>query len=371
MKLLLLILTQLPLATLAGPLPTITTIQGPEARIEDPQGKQVPAKVGDPLKPTEKLVTNPDTSVLLTYPDGSRALIGKGSTFQVPEPEAGVTVSEVSRGSVRAIVRKRTLPPGAKYHYLFRTRAAVMGVRGTDLVMSTGEGGAAEARIIEGLVDMAENESRLKEGAVKPLKTGQYLTSSDKGLSEPADFEVAPYVKALDERQMGLTTYRLNPKAPFASNLEPFTSQETSFSRFRLGAIHVRQLTDGGYDYSAHLAYTPRLKISRFLALTLDASLFPLKLGEPRKWTLAYRVGGGLRFNLGPRFSIETGAGREQWGSFTQNGMSYFGNFSWNLRGRSLIRAIVFGLSHYDRPAKGSDPKNPSVSATTGLEFGL
>ncbi len=359
-------------ASVAAPRPRISNIQGTGARIEGKNGQSTPAKVGDRLEANEKLITNESTSVLLTYGDGSRALIGKSSVLEIPEEKDGVTQNDVHSGSVRALIRKKQAQPGSKYHFLFRSRNAVMGVRGTDLVMSTGEGGATEARIIEGLVDMATNEEQMKAGTVKPLKTGEYLTaSSERGLSEPTRYEVSGYLKSLEERQMGLNTYRLDPRAPFADSAEPFTSTETSYSRFRLGAIHVRQITDKGYDYSAILSYSPRLRLSRAFALVVDASLFPLKLGEPRKWTPAYRIGAGLRWNLGGRISIEAGAGREQWGTFTQNGMSYFGNLSWNFRGQSLVRALVFGFGYYDRPAKGSDPKNPSVTASTGLEFGL
>jgi hypothetical protein len=356
----------------AGDRPVLSAIVEGEAKIIGWNGYVEKAVRGRVLEVGEIIETGSKTSALLTYPDGSRAMLGPGTRFEVKAKNTeGVETNELTQGSVRGLIKK-TEKKGLRHHYLFRTRSAVMGVRGTDFVMST-DGASTDTRVIEGLVEVASDESTLGKGAGSAVKGGEWLASSTSNFGTPSmarTFDTKSYEVELDTRRMTPETYGLDRRNPFAGDPEledTVRIQETRYSRFRIAAGYLFQKNTIGWDYTGEFSWNPQVRLFNRLGLVGQLTLFPLRLGEPRRWVLCRRAGLGGRVSLNSVIAAEAGGGIENWGQFTNEGPFAFANLILGASNpRSPVRALVLGMSYYNR--KGSVP-DPTAVYRVGLEF--
>jgi hypothetical protein len=107
------------------------------------QGQRVPAAVGQRVQPADVVVTGADGSVGITFLDGSLLSMGPDSTLAI---DRFAFDSTTHQGSFESSLRKGTLavvsgklakqsPEAMKV----KTPAAVLGVRGTEFLVRTGD----------------------------------------------------------------------------------------------------------------------------------------------------------------------------------------------------------------------------------------
>ena len=89
--------------------------------------------------------------------------------------------------------------------FLVRTKAAVMGVRGTDFAVNTdADGAAAEVHTLEGQVDVAKDDKSLFSGKGMAVKADQFVKANRGAISVPKAFDRAGFLNALKGRQPDL-----------------------------------------------------------------------------------------------------------------------------------------------------------------------
>ncbi len=106
-------------------------------------GARLPAAVGTPVRQGDVVVTGPDAAVGITFADDSRLSIGPDTTLAIdrfafnPTTYEGAHETSLRRGTLAAVSGKlaRQSPEAMKV----RTPAAVLGVRGTEFVVRTGD----------------------------------------------------------------------------------------------------------------------------------------------------------------------------------------------------------------------------------------
>lgn len=109
----------------------------------DRAGVRLPATVGTPLRQDDVIVTGADGAVGITFADDSRVSLGPDTMLAIdrfafnPTTHEGTHETSLRRGTLAAVSGKlaRQSPDAMKV----RTPAAILGVRGTEFVMRTGE----------------------------------------------------------------------------------------------------------------------------------------------------------------------------------------------------------------------------------------
>jgi hypothetical protein len=350
----------------SGDRPQITAIKGDGAKVTGWTGDQRTAKEGETLELGEVIETDKKTTVLLTYPDASRAILSPNSKFEVKAKENGAEVNDLSKGSVRGIINKNKTTN--RHNYIFKNKAAVMGVRGTDFVMSFDGVANSDVHVIEGLVDLATDSKNLVSGSFSPLKAGEFMGSGTRGLSQASSFDSKKFAKDLESKEMSVSSYGIDPNRVFELPEKKYPFQDAAFWRFRVGGHYIFQSKSKGWSYTGIVSWNPRFLLNERWALIADAGIFPLRLGTANEWILAYRAGAGLSWGWGQHLSIEGGLGREDWGNYTLAGFEYFANIRYKLNESVRIKGIVIGFNYYDRP---TFPYDPALNYHASLEFGL
>ena len=101
--------------------------------------ERLPAKVGMPVQEADRVVTGTDGTVGITFADNSLLSIGPSSTFAIDRyvfdstTHAGKFDSTLSKGTLAVVSGKMVKQSAEAMHV--RTPSAIMGVRGTDLVV--------------------------------------------------------------------------------------------------------------------------------------------------------------------------------------------------------------------------------------------
>lgn len=106
-------------------------------------GVRLPASVGSPVRQDDVVVTGTDGAVGITFADDSRLSIGPDTTLAIerftfnPTSHEGAHETSLRRGTLAAVSGKlaRQSPDAMKV----RTPAAVLGVRGTEFAVRTGD----------------------------------------------------------------------------------------------------------------------------------------------------------------------------------------------------------------------------------------
>lgn len=147
------------------------------------------AAPGDSVENGNIVRTLPGARARLVYPNGDQIMVGPGSAYRVSwdKKEAGRAQIEMMYGKVRSVVSKG----GPRSRFSIRTKAATMGVRGTDFFIEEDPlSGQTLLTVIRGSVEIQSRES----GSAPPVevKTGQ---SAIAATSEAKDAEVAKKVE--------------------------------------------------------------------------------------------------------------------------------------------------------------------------------
>lgn len=186
------------------------------------------ARVEYKLSDGDRIKTGEKTSVLVKYPDGSSLIVGKASEVVIRESNPESQKVALNYGVTRVVVAKSHLlgkVKNAPHRFFINTHTAVMGARGTDFVVSAmqAQGSVSatmEVHILEGIVDVGENETRFAQGNVTPVTVGQQLSASSQGVSQPATLDRAKYIEQLKVNQPAFEKLS-PPNAPLAVVPQP------------------------------------------------------------------------------------------------------------------------------------------------------
>ena len=165
------------------------------------------AEVGQALEYGSVIKTTGGNTVTVQYPDGSLLAVDADTEVQIQERTGGVQGNQLNFGQVRGSVMKlktgEAVPQKPKF--LIRTKAAVLGVRGTEFVMGVDPTGyATQVHTLEGVVDVAADESGLMAGKGVPVEPGKFVEATEKGgVTQPQEFVREEFAKSLKPATAG------------------------------------------------------------------------------------------------------------------------------------------------------------------------
>lgn len=208
--------------------PTIDAIDGDDlVVIRTAQGNR-PAKVGAALSSGDRIKTGPASSLRVKYPDGSTLIIGSLSEVAIQEIGPVKKVS-LGYGQTRAVIQKSSLQEKLKnaptHRFLVKTPTATMGVRGTDFVTESVKakgfaGASTQLHTLEGVVDVARNESDLTQGKFTSVTQGNQVAADTTGIQNAQPFDRAKFVDELKSEQPGFQKLS-PPDSPLTANAPP------------------------------------------------------------------------------------------------------------------------------------------------------
>ncbi|OFZ19677.1 MAG: hypothetical protein A2X94_16595 [Bdellovibrionales bacterium GWB1_55_8] len=157
------------------------------------------AQVGSKVEYGSIIQTGPETTVTVQYPDGSLVAIDAETRFEIQERRGGVQSNALHVGQARgSIIKLKTGAVLKKPRFMIRTRAAIMGVRGTEFVIAVDPSGlSTQVHTLEGLVDVAADESALLSGGGVSIPSGQFIEATESGLSSAQPFDRSGFEQSL------------------------------------------------------------------------------------------------------------------------------------------------------------------------------
>jgi hypothetical protein len=375
--------------SLGADAPVIDSIEGDRiVVIKSKSGNRVGTR-GTSLQPGDVVKTGARASARILYPDGSLLLVGKSSEVEVQEAGQGTQWNRLKSGEVRGIVKKTPQQASQegetpRHRFAIRSKSAVMGVRGTDFVFSAeAVAGKAEVRTLEGVVEVAGDESGLVAGQGVQVAGGQFVSATPQGVQAPKAFDVQDYYRKLNSRRpefvkLAREQVQAKSSAPQESGSQPPPSIEEIQARqkaelekkaqealsrrspvrlalFEVGGLRVQQPRSEASYTTFQLAWTPELELP-VLPLMLRAHLAgaPLKSrsSRPSQDEMFYATQAGVRLvlTLLKPLEVDVGPGGEWWlNGHGERGFLAMANVSLRLEGK-LIQRVYLGYSHYDKP---------------------
>lgn len=188
-------------------LPVIIAISGTGAPKIVLQNKEKDAIIGSTVEFGSTIRTGATHAVSLTYPDQSIVTIDKNSRYIVVEKRGDSQINQLDYGQVHGVIEtnsksvaEKTGTPPRPPKFLIRSKTVTMGVRGTEFLMGVDPFGLkAKIFTLNGTVDVATSETNLISGKVTPLKSGKFISSSEKGLQAPEAFQRKDIEKLLKQ----------------------------------------------------------------------------------------------------------------------------------------------------------------------------
>lgn len=187
------------------PHPVIESIQGAKTLTVIYSGRKYQLSMGQEIQYNSRLQTGPASSAVIRYPDGSKAVVSVGSDFTIEDYIKGTQWNRLKKGRVRGLITK---PPvsltSSKPRFLIRTKAAVLGVRGTDFVMTVHpETNATQVHTLEGSVNVAKDQVGVLGGEGTSVTEGKFVETSSSGISSPQTFNKEQFLKEFNAEAAG------------------------------------------------------------------------------------------------------------------------------------------------------------------------
>lgn len=211
-------------------MPVIEKIDGSKTIILSKNGKTRKGIVGTVIGYGEKVKTNEKCTATVLYPNGSKVVIATDSEFTIEEQVEGVQWNKLQKGMVRGLIKKSPvpLPDPSKPRFLIRTKAAVLGVRGTEFIMGMNPTtGSAEIHTLEGTVDVAKDPVSLLSGKGTPIHEGQFIHGDITGLSTPDSFDKAKFLDSVGQN-FSASPLKGNSRGPSSSGSSSASSSSSS-----------------------------------------------------------------------------------------------------------------------------------------------
>jgi len=164
------------------------------------------------LKTPVKIKTDAKTSAVIEFGDGTVMSIGHTTEVEILNKTGVTQWNDLEHGNVRSQVAKAKTP-SKNYLFGFRTKSAVMGVRGTDFVVTADqEKKTSELRTLDGEVHVAKDEKTLNDGKGIPVLQNQMTQMSPGSIQAPVSFNRDEFMKKLSTSQPDLA--KLAPQVP-------------------------------------------------------------------------------------------------------------------------------------------------------------
>jgi hypothetical protein len=348
---------------------------------ETPDGIQPrPARKGDSLQDWDVIQTSRQAAVRIRYPDGSLVVVGRDTKFTVQPDQEGTRFNQLDWGQVRAQVEKESgRDPKAPPRFLIRTKAATMGVRGTDFVAGyDAMTGQAELHTIEGSVMIGEKEADVMSWKGMPVTAGHEINvgAGGNGAWAASDFSPEQYKDKIKGEQPELAALADRPGAggeerqpaslqeqpgamptSTASPLVPATApaehQESALQlmRFRLGAVSILQSNSAssGIQYTTFApSWNPSLRMFGDFSVVGHAGGYLVKDGSTGASVPVGKGGGFVDWGGLGQIHLEAGGGLEGLKTDTEGTfVTAFvgGNVVWDFAHSKWIDTLYAGMS--------------------------
>jgi hypothetical protein len=145
-------------------------------------GKRRPAKMGDVIPVSAVIITEEDSSAIISFIDMSTFVVKPETNIIVSAPPEKDSKLKLVAGKIWANVKKMAKDGTME----IETNQAVSGIKGTTFVCEEKNGRSA-LKVIEGIVDF---KSKTNGNTVK-VSTGEMVEATTNGLSEIAKFDIA------------------------------------------------------------------------------------------------------------------------------------------------------------------------------------
>lgn len=365
--------------------PIIDSIDGDQVVVvKTPEGHKI-GSPGTSVNFGDRIKTGPRASAKIRFADGSKLIIGRGTEMEVQLPENGVQKNELITGQVRGVIKKAKTMPGisntsAVPRFVIKTKAAVMGVRGTDFVFSTTDQAvSANLKTLDGVVDVAKDEKVLMEGKGTPVHPNEEISADAQTVSTPKNFNRTEFVKELQAEQpafvsMGRTDADLKIRSSAVEDLRLPEREKSSKSLlepwyFGLGPVYVSQKL-GGYSYSLAPSWEPVINPLNFIAIQGHFSFYPLKGRTDNDRFVAQEFGAMVYPTLLNPLIIEAGIIGVRWGSKINTEMTPILIAGWKFDESSFFeRFFVSYSSFHVHPTEGYYRDNLAKVMRAGFGF--
>lgn len=184
------------------------------ARLEIPRGATLRVQHGDvehqlkdeaTLFPGDVLDTDGHPKAVVRFQDGAELELSEKTRLRLVASDAARFTVELTHGRVRGRFKKikeevKKKSKDSKPRFILRTKAAVLGVRGTEFVASALANADAQFHTLEGTVEVAKSSEALLAGEAAQVPAGQFVAASEAtGVTAPQTFDIAQFESSLDQ----------------------------------------------------------------------------------------------------------------------------------------------------------------------------
>jgi hypothetical protein len=223
-----------PLAVHAATPAILENVDGaPAVSVTGADGSPRDVRAGDPLDVGDNLATGPGVAISIAYESGAQVHVSTDSRVQIVDDsletgDAKTPTIFLKEGDLRAVVdaggsNYESAPaptasgsPAAElrpHKFLIRTATAVMGVRGTDFIVST-QGGRPSLNTLSGTVEYADDVKSFQGSGMISVGAGHVL-----GKDSAKEFEADSFVKEFNKKHPQVETLYLKSKKEQASGV--------------------------------------------------------------------------------------------------------------------------------------------------------
>ncbi len=348
-------------------------------------GKNATAERGTRLDVGDHLRTGPHTSAVIKYVDGSKLFLGRGTDVVLGKNNGETQWNEISYGQVRGMVPKpKGAYPSGPPRFAVRSRAAVMGVRGTDFVFQAAEGlNTAEVHTLEGLVEVAKDDASLLAGNSVKIREGQSVSADGDKIDAVKKFNKDKYLKEFEYQQPEvMAMVRSDPDArpqtlvaaQEAVARTPAKNYGRTFRPWLFSASAYVQTELKGAQFrdpflTGHLSWNPSMRVlwsllhvrahlgGAFLKSQTDGKIFPTT-----QLALLPAV------HLFDFIFAEAGGGIETWWAHGKTSALLMANAGILLNSDGFFERIFVGASLYPQDGGGAGPR-AFFSVRAGIGF--
>jgi hypothetical protein len=329
--------------------------------------------VGSAVEFGDTVKTGPRTSVKVRYPDGSKLLIAPSTEMLVGQGSARSYEYELTRGRVRGLIQKQS---ENKKQFYFKTKAAVMGVRGTDFVMEAAGAAAktpTEVHTLKGVVEVAEDMELLESGQGVRIGAGESIGADTSRLGEVQKFDRETYLGQMKSADAGFFALSQGDKEIDAvlsrseADFKPWM-RTVNFSDFQFYLSRVGARIRGGpgdnsdRDYlRPGVSWNPELSFLRWIKARVHFGVMPLEFHPgPEREVVIFELGFLASFTFFRHLVVEAGPGWSgAWHQQTHPGFMVMANVGWRGNFFDLFDRIYIGVASADMR---SSRQNASVN---------
>jgi hypothetical protein len=196
-------------------LTSLEDIQSVMVRNEDGSVRKV--SPGEALRNGDSFQTGTSGTARISFHEGSEVLVGQDTIVTIGEQYATATPGtspvmvpevKVEKGEVRAMVNResdiQTRPKASWFRFFVRTPSAVLGVRGTDFVVSVDSPQNMEVHTLSGEVDAAADPRALRSFQAMAVPAGSfsnlYQGKEGRAVNRPRSFDMNEFLSNFHSR---------------------------------------------------------------------------------------------------------------------------------------------------------------------------